>query len=163
MPAMTRSEAGKEALVLVSYAATMKAVQEFEHQLKSIAIYQADLPDGITADIAWRRIEKILRAPLGRLAAVFPEDLRAHWDEIKQVRNQLAHETLVLWQLDHNLGLRSDEALVDFLLEYESSFIDWSERLEPIAQKCLRERGISPEDYDFSREEMRRMILADDG
>lgn len=62
---MSEDDAEKEALVLVAYAAAMKAVQEFEQQLKSIAVYRTDLPGGINADIAWRRVEKILRSPLG--------------------------------------------------------------------------------------------------
>jgi hypothetical protein len=158
---MAKSNAEKEALVLVAYAAAMKAVQEFEQQLKSVAVYRADLPDGISADVAWRRVEKILRSPLERLANSFPDDLRTHWTEIKQIRNHLAHEALVLWQLDRNLGLRSDEELVDSLVEYESSFLAWSEQLEPIAQEALREHGIRPEDCEFSRQDMRRMILND--
>jgi hypothetical protein len=97
-----------------------------------------------------------------RLTTPFPSELRTHWTEIKRVRNYLAHEALALWQLDRNLGLCSDEELVEALIEYEASFLDWSEQLEPIAQEALRERGISREDYKFSREEMRRMILNED-
>lgn len=156
---MTCSDAEKRALILVGYASTMKAVQEFEQQLKSIAIYREELPDGIEADVAWRRVEKILRAPLGRLEKAVPVDLREHWEEIKRVRNQLAHETLILWQFERRLGLRSDEELVDLLLEYESSFLHWAEALEPVARQCLLDKGIHPEELEFSRKEMRRMIL----
>lgn len=156
---MGREDAEKRALILVGYALTMKAVQEFEQQLKSIAIYREELPDEPEADAAWRRVEKMLRAPLGRLAKAVPSELQEHWEEIKRVRNQLAHETLVLWQFERRLGLRSDEELVDLLLEYESSFLGWAEALEPVAHQCLLDKGINPEELEVSREEMRRMIL----
>lgn len=141
----------------------MEAIQQFEQTLKQLAILREDLPDGIDADTAWKRTEKLLRLPLGRLEYVFPDGLKEHFAELKQTRNWAAHEALMVWRFERNVGLRSDDEFVKSLVDVEQAFRELDAQLSTIADEHMERLGIKPEDYNFSREEVRRMALGEHG
>ncbi len=151
-----------EALVLVGYAATMEAVQQFELALKELAVQRNEMPSGIDPDTAWKRVEKLLRRPLGQLGYAFPDGLEERYRDLKRTRNHLAHEFLLLWRFERNLELRPDEDVVAELVGLKQEFGDLAAQLSELADQHLRELGLDPDALQGSREEMRRMILGDD-
>lgn len=155
------TEADKEAVVLVGYAATMEAIQEFEQTLRQLAVLRADLPDGIGFDTAWKRTEKLLRLPMGKLEYVLPDGLREHFSELRKTRNWAAHEALVLWRFERSVGIRGDDEFVELLTEIEQTFRQLDQQLSTVADQHLERLGITPEDYNFSRDEIRRMALGE--
>ena len=157
-------DAANQALVLVGYAATMEAIQQFEFALKELAVQREELPEGIDADTAWRRVERLLFRPMGQLAYVFPEELRARYRNLKNIRNHLAHDALVRWRLERNLGLCSDQEVVDALVEVENEFHVLAAHLSVLAERHLRDIGVDPEELHVHQEAMRSTLMgaADD-
>lgn len=150
-----------EALVLVGYAATMEAVQQFEFALKELAVQRDELPESIDADTAWKRVERILFRPMGRLQYVFPNGLRERYRDLKRIRNHLAHDVLVRWRLERDLGLCTDQEVVDALIEVEDEFRMLEEHLSVLAKRHLHNIGIDPKELHVDRKEMRSMLLGD--
>src|SRR5690348_17069440 len=102
-----------EALVLVGYASTMQAVQQFELGLKHLAITQTEPAEGISYGEAWARAEKILRSPEGRLETEVPTELVQRLRDLRELRNRLAHDILLLWRLETSVGLATHEEVAD--------------------------------------------------
>lgn len=159
---MTDVEPEQEALVLVGYAAMMEAIQGFEQTLRRLAVLRRDLPDGIDFDTAWKRTEKLLRQSMGRLEHLIPDGLKEQFAELRMARNWAAHEALMAWRFERNVGIRGDREFVEHLVEVEQAFREADEHLSAIAEQHLRELGITPEDLNFSKEEIRRMALGED-
>lgn len=148
-----------EALVLVAYAAAMHAVQQLEFALKHLAGMKDEMPDAISPDDAWKRTLKILMSPLGRLESIPPPDLAARLKALRPVRNHLAHDVLLQWRIDTNLGLASHREVAEWLAEVEAEFVGIEEEVGALADEAMRLQGIKPEDVEIPAGEMRKMLL----
>lgn len=155
------AEAEAKALVLVGYAATMQAVQRLELALKHFAVTKADLPDAIGFDEAWGRTVRILRTPWGPLEKQLPSDLEVQIGELRQIRNDLAHEVLLRWQIDTAIGLATDQQVADWFVEIEGRFSEMHALVSLLAEDRMKAQGIDPADIDFTPGELRRMITGE--
>jgi hypothetical protein len=147
-----------EALVLVAYAAAMHAVQQLEFALKHLAATKDEMPDGISPDAAWKRTLKVLLSPMGRLESIPPRDLADRLQRLRPIRNRLAHDLLLQWRIDTNLGLASHREVAEALIELEDEFVEIEQAISALADESMRLQGIKPEDVEIPAGEMRRML-----
>jgi hypothetical protein len=155
---MTHQEHEAQALVLVGYAATMEAVQRFEFVLKELAVQKDQPPSKVTPDAAWRRVEKLLRQPMGWLSQAAPPELAGRLPELKRIRNHLAHDVLLRWRFERNLGLCTDDEVVAGLIEVEQEVAALAALMDEAAAGHLRALGISKDEMHVDRAEMRRHL-----
>jgi hypothetical protein len=119
----------------------MESVQSFEWALKRLAVDRGEIPDGIGFDEAWRRTEKLLRKPIGGLKDAVPPGLGDRLPELKRIRNHLAHDVLLRWRFETNLGLATHQEVIQGLIEVEAEFRQLAEQLDAVADQNLREKG----------------------
>jgi hypothetical protein len=148
-----------EALVLVSYGAAMHAVQQLEFALKHLAATKDEMPEDVSPDAAWKQTLKVLRSPMGRLESIPPPELAGRLSALRQIRNQLAHDVLLQWRIDTNLGLVSHRDVAERLTELEAEFVQMDQEIGELADEAMRLQGIKPEDLEIPAGEMRRMLL----
>lgn len=148
---------------LSGYASTMESVQSLEWALKRLAVDRGEIPDGIGFDEAWRRTEKLLRKPIGGLQEAAPPGLAQRLPELKRIRNHLAHDVLLRWRLETNIGLATHQEVIEGLIEVEAEFRQLAEQLDAVADQNLREKGIDLADIDLSADELREILRRDEG
>jgi hypothetical protein len=151
-----------EAVVLIGYASTMEAVQSFEWALKRLAINANEVPDDISFDEAWKRTEKLLRRPMGHLGERLPPELAENFARLKRIRNQLAHEILLRWRFETNLGIATHDEVAEGLAEIAVEYEDWAEQLDRIADEQMREKGLDPDDLGLTREDVAELLRGKD-
>jgi hypothetical protein len=151
-----------EALVLLAYAEAMHAVQQLEFALKHLAATKDAMPDDISPDAAWKQTLTVLLSPIGRLESAPPPDLADRLRELRPIRNRLAHDFLLQWRLDTNLGLTNHREVAEALIEIEARFAEIEQAISVIAEENVRRQGIRPEDVDIPAGEMRRMLSGED-
>ena len=151
-----------EALVLVSYAAAMHAVQQFEFALKHLAATKDEMPDDISPDAAWKQTLNVLLSPMGRLESAPPTELANRIRSLRPIRNRLAHDFLLQWRIDTNLGLASHREVAEALVEIETEFVELEELVSVLADENMRLQGIDPAEGDIPAGEMRRMLAGTD-
>ncbi len=147
-----------EALVLVGYASTMQAVQQFELALKHLVITQTEFPEVISYEAAWARSLSILRSPVGRLETEVSDGLFQRVRDLRELRNRLAHDVLLRWRLDTNVGLATHEEVADALVEIEQEFLNLGAVISELADANMRLQGIDPEAVQLSPGELRRIL-----
>ena len=116
------------------------------------------MPDDISPDAAWKRTLKVLLSPIGRLESVPPADLADRLRALRPIRNQLAHDVLLQWRIDTNLGLASHREVAEALIEIEDQFVEIEQAVSVLADEAMRLQGINPEDVEIPAGEMRRML-----
>jgi len=147
-----------EALVLVAYAAAMHAVQQLEFALKHLAATKDEMPAEISPDAAWKRTLKILLSPMGRLESIPPHDLADRLRAVRPIRNQLAHDVLLQWRIDTNLGLASHREVAEGFIAIEDELVEIAQAISALADEAMRLQGIALEDVEIPAGEMRRML-----
>ncbi len=147
-----------EALVLVAYAAAMHAVQQLEFALKHLAATKGEMPHDISPDAAWKQTLKVLLSPMGRLESIPPPDLADRLRTLRPIRNRMAHDLLLQWRLDTNLGLTTHREVAEGLVEIENEFVTIEQAISALADENMRLQGISAEDVEIPAGEMRRML-----
>jgi hypothetical protein len=149
---------GGEALVLVGYASLMESVQGFEWALKRIAIQEEEDLDSLSFDEVWKRAEKVFRKPIGALEGNVPQGLIDELPKLRRIRNKLAHEILLLWRFETNLGLTTHAEVVDSFVEIANELDAYTEQLDELADKHLVEIGLDPADLNPSAAKLRKIL-----
>src|SRR4249919_910136 len=100
-----------EVQVLVFFALLMESIQQFEWSLKALAIQRDESMDDLDFNEAWKRALKAMLKPIGALEGQVPQGLADEVGELRELRNKVAHEILLLWRLETSLE-RVDHATV---------------------------------------------------
>jgi hypothetical protein len=142
-----------EPRVLVFFALLMESIQRFEWSLKTLAIQDDETIDGLGFDEAWRRSLKAMRKPIGPLEGQVPAGLADEVNELRVLRNKVAHEILLIWRLEIRLGRVNHAMVAGGMFETAERFDTCRAAVEALAEHHLR--GIDPADLRLEDEEMK--------
>lgn len=142
--------------MLVGYAATMESIQRFELALKHLVIARRGVPESLGFDEAWRRAEQLLTRPIGGLN-VREFDV-ATIRRLRELRNAMAHEVLLRWRLERNVGLCTDRDVAEALIEIDGEFAAWTTQLDALTASEMQRLGIGPADEAMAASELRAIL-----
>jgi hypothetical protein len=153
-----RGEVEDEAQVLVFYARMMESVQQFEWSLKGLAIQKYETMEGLGFDSAWRRALKAMSKAIGALEGHVPAGLADEVRELRELRNKVAHEILLVWRLETSLGLVDHATVADGMFETAERFDRCRAEIDALAERHQRALGIEPSDLEMDRDELLRAL-----
>lgn len=143
-----------EAQVLVFYARMMESVQQFEWSLKGLAIQKDETMNGLGFDVAWKRALKAMGKAIGALEGHVPAGLAEEVGELRALRNKVAHEILLLWRLETNLGLVDHATVAEGMFETAERFDRCRAEIDALAERHQRAHGIGPSDLGMEGREI---------
>jgi hypothetical protein len=160
--------------VLAKYGWAMYGVQSWELSLKQLVqLGLPDFPEDASYEVVWRKVEKLLRRPAGRLKEQLEKqsygskDLHIKLEEFGRRRNELAHEFLLHYVLMRQSGMSGvHDAAVKKLAAEGLLFREFSDELSDLSQKRARQRGWDLdkdlEEVGLTPEDLGRIILAEE-
>jgi hypothetical protein len=143
-----------EAQVLVFYARMMESVQQFEWSLKGLAIQKDETMEELGFDAAWKLALKVMGKAIGALEGHVPAGLAEEVGELRQLRNKVAHEILLLWRLETNLGLVDHATVAEGMFETAERFDRCRGEIDALAERHHRALGIEPSDLEMDRDKL---------
>jgi hypothetical protein len=148
-------EGSGEAQVLVFYGRLMESVQQFEWSLKALAIGQDETMNGLGFDEAWKRALKAMRKSVGSLEGHVPAGLADEVSELRELRNKIAHEILLLWRLETGLGRVDHATVAEGMFETAERFDLCRAEVDALAERHLRAQGIDLSDLQLEHDELK--------
>jgi hypothetical protein len=147
-----------EAQVLVFYSRLMESVQRFEWSLKELAIGRDESTRQLGFDEAWKRALAAMRKPTGALVGEVRPELVAEIEELRGLRNKIAHEILLLWRVDTDLGLAEHGEVSEGMFETAMRFDACRAQVEELVTRHLRELGIERSDLEMDRGRLKAIL-----
>jgi hypothetical protein len=151
----------EEAQVLVFYARMMESVQRFEWNLKELAIGQDESIHRLAFDEAWKRALAAMRKPIGALAGEVPPNLAAEVGELRVLRNKVAHEILLVWRVDTNLGIAGHSEVAEGMFETAMRFDACRAEVDKLVARHLEDLGIDRSDLEMDADELRTILTGE--
>jgi hypothetical protein len=134
----------------IEYATTMLCVQQFELALKQLATHYVQTPEDATFEKALKDVQKLLTTAVGpltdhlakhgKVTEVLLEELR----KAAKLRNHLAHEYMLNYVLNKNLGSVDPDEEIARLDTWSEDYCELDAELSALSREVLRERGMDP-------------------
>jgi hypothetical protein len=152
----------EEAKVLVFYARMMESVQRFEWSLKELAIGPDESIRGLAFDEAWKRALAAMRKPIGALSGEVPAELAAEVGELRGLRNKVAHEILLLWRVDTNLGIAGHAEVAEGMFQTAMRFDACRAKVDRLVARHLEDLGVDRSELEMEAGELREILTNED-
>jgi hypothetical protein len=155
--------------VLTYYGRAMASVQRFERAIVQLArLIYPQLSEGIPFEPAWRRLQKQLKKTDGPLAKHLsesgnrPEEVLEGIRYLLKGRKSLAHEFLLGYMIEGNVGVANDREKVSILEEAETDFLAWKAFIDAHYEALALEFGVVMEDSDSPLDDLREEFEQED-
>jgi hypothetical protein len=154
---------------LAYYGRTMASVQEFEFAMVRLArLMLPKLSEDVPFEPAWNRMERQFKKADGPLAKPLieaghaPREILREIQHLLAVRKNLAHEFLLSYMLEKNVGAGNRAERISTLERVETGFLGWRDFINALYDAVARERGVTPEAVDFTLDDIRETFEQED-
>jgi hypothetical protein len=96
--------------------------------------------------------------PVGSLEDHVPAGLADEVSELRELRNKIAHEILLLWRLETGLGRVDHATVAEGMFETAERFDLCRAEVDALAERHLRAQGTDPSDLQLEHDELKAIL-----